>query len=238
MEIWLTALLSFLGMPACTSWRCGRFLSPLNSHLFHHCHSLLCGSDNGSNYIFVPHHNHSMGGMWYHKAATQPGPQDRICCKACTTKDAQTSGNKMMFVKLVMESFSFLFFFAVVFTPIHSASILPSLNALCSFSGIYWNLVYWHCWDKLPVGEHTAAPLTLQYKNHKTCVAQDCSWYKGIEEETIKTMEEMWELQRNGNLELRISTKPETRQRPCICNNERLECWQKKIHEKFMVRVS
>lgn len=73
-----------------------------------------------------------------------------------------------------------LFFWAVVFTLIHSASILPSLNALCSFSGIYWNLVYWYCWDKLPVGEHTAAPLTLQYKNHKTCVAQDCSWYKGM----------------------------------------------------------
>lgn len=138
MEIWLTALLSFLGMPACTSWRCGRFLSPLNSHLFHHCHSLLCGSDNGSNYIFVPHHNHSMGGMWYHKAATQTGPQDRICCKACTTKDAQTSGNKMMFVKLVMESFSFLFFFCCSFHPYSLGKYFTKLECIMQFQ---WDLL-------------------------------------------------------------------------------------------------
>lgn len=114
LEIWLITLLSFLSMPAHTSWRCNRFLIPLNPHLFHHCHSLLCGSDNGSNYagsVFVPHHNYSMGRDVTPSSSSLDWSSIHICCMACTPDGAQTSWNKMVFVKLVIESFSFFFFF-------------------------------------------------------------------------------------------------------------------------------
>lgn len=64
------------------------FLIPLNSHFFHHCHSLFCGNDNGSNHIFVPHHNSSAGGVGYHIVAAQTGPH--------TTSAAWTAHPRML----------------------------------------------------------------------------------------------------------------------------------------------
>lgn len=155
-------------------------VSALNSHLPRLCRSVLCGSDNGSNYIcsmsVLQHSSSSTGRLRHHDAQCRVScshslenqswrawilshrniDTNSICLYFCTqrTPNMQTGKRKPMDIFFVLQ-FSLL---------IHSAGISQSLNMLCSFSGIYWNLVLWHCLDKLPVGEHTAALLTLQYK--------------------------------------------------------------------------
>lgn len=120
--VWLVTLLSFLSVPARTSWRCSRHLIPLNPQLFHHCHSLLCGSDNGSNYggsIFAPHPSYSMGEMWPHPAATSTAPPSPSAQPA----HAQTSWNEIVFVKYLIESFSIFFFLSCSFHPLFTRQV-------------------------------------------------------------------------------------------------------------------
>lgn len=50
-------------------------VSALNSHLPHLCHTVLCGSDNGSNYIcsmsVLQHSSSSTGRLWHHDAQSR-----------------------------------------------------------------------------------------------------------------------------------------------------------------------
>lgn len=118
------------------------FDSPFDSHLFHRCHSLLCGSDNGSNHagsVFVPHHNRSVGRMWCHKAATQTSRH--ICRVACTPEDAQTSWEPNGVCQTGDRKLLRVFFFpfwAVVFTPYSLSKYFTKLECIMQFQ---WDLL-------------------------------------------------------------------------------------------------
>lgn len=139
------------------------FICPITSQLLSlssSCHAVLCGSDNGSNYtgsMSVPHHS-SKDRLWQHDAhcwlatfSTRSGESQWKGLYAVTSKPNMQRGDKKPVDIYVLWFLS----------RVHSASVLPTSNMLCGFSKICWDPVLWRCWDKLPMGKHTAALLTL-----------------------------------------------------------------------------
>lgn len=127
-------------------------LSPLNSRLARLCRFVLRAGDNGSNYtgsMSVPQlqQRHRQAVL---PRSPLPGPHPHAHSGESQSEglhavmQTQTSGDKMVFVHEVIERIRICW--CLQFSlPLHSASISPSLNMLCGFSGICSNLVYWHC---------------------------------------------------------------------------------------------
>lgn len=152
------------------------FICPITSQLLSlssSCHAVLCGSDNGSNYtgsMSVPHHS-SKDRLWQHDAhcwlatfSTRSGESQWKGLYAVTRKSRHCSfgfvkrANQICkeVIKKPVDIYVLWFL-----SRVHSASVLPTSNMLCGFSKICWDPVLWRCWDKLPMGKHTAALLTL-----------------------------------------------------------------------------
>lgn len=130
-------------------------VSALSSHLPRLCHTVLCGSDNGSNYIcsmsVLQHSSSSTGRLWHHDAQSRvtssPALENQIWAWISSSETQTTMVYVFIFAHRVhqicrqVKESPWIFFVLQFSLPVLSASISLSLNMLCSFSGICWNLV-------------------------------------------------------------------------------------------------